>query len=277
MPFIIQNNGKPQIQSHIAFCELLNNTIPEQNQNLGELFNRMNNSIREIADVSPSALSNVNGDWYEWLIAIQAWNDFINSRVFHLAIPLPNVSGLDITSLYIPELHNLITDLKNKVQQTNVELITSNPDFVIINGDHARKILHEPQIIERISHESLFNLNSVYTSFLNSCQFENIIGYLSVKKSLRPDRRLQWSHEGSLIKALYKHIQTRKWILNPKGIRYYGMSTYLSPADIIGLRTVATHSIITVETSPDRAVDEVFVVNSLQQAQVVFDQILRND
>lgn len=274
MTFIIDNNGKPQIQSDQAFCELLNNQLPNLNKNFEELFTEMNNTVKTTANVTDNALSNVGGDWYEWLIAIQAWNDFANNSIYHLAIPLPNISGLDISSLYIPELHGLIMDLRNKVQQTNVELITSNPDFVIIDGDHARQILNPISGIQNITIASLFEISNKYTFFLNSCTFDQIIGFLSVKKSLRPDRRLQMSHEGSLIKALYKHIQTRQWIINPKGIKYYGLSTKLSPADITGLRTVATHSIISVETLPQRAVDDVFIVNSLQQAQTVFQEIL---
>lgn len=275
MTYISNNSqGKPQIQSDAAFCELLNNTIPSSATNLDSLFTQLNGVIRNVAPVTVSALSNVNGDWYEWLIAIQAWNDFANGSIHHLAIPLPNVSILDVSSFYIPELHNLITDLRNKVQLGNVELITSNPDFIIIDGDHARSILSAINPISRIDQTTLMEIINRYSFFINTCNFEQILGFLSVKKSLRPDRRLQMSHEGSLMKALYIHLQTRQWILNPKGIKYYAFSTALSPADIKGLRTVATHSITNVQTIPQRAVDDVFIVNSLQDAQTIFSQIL---
>ncbi|WP_373695840.1 Cfr10I/Bse634I family restriction endonuclease [Brunnivagina elsteri] len=38
---------------------------------------------------------------------------------------------------------------------------------------------------------------------MGKCNLKDIIGYASIKTSLRPDRRLQIPHEGSLMKAIY--------------------------------------------------------------------------
>ncbi|MFB6305931.1 MAG: Cfr10I/Bse634I family restriction endonuclease, partial [Flavobacteriales bacterium] len=115
---------------------------------------------------------------------------------------------------------------------------------------------------------------SLYRNLENSCTFEDIKGYISVKISLRPDRRLQIPHEGSLMKALYVHLQTRDWILNPSGLKYYAITTELSKDDRKALETVATHSITTVNQLPEPAVDEVLEVNSLEEAYSVFSTFL---
>ena len=68
------------------------------------------------------------------------------------------------------------------------------------------------------------------------------------------------------MKALYVHLQTRQWILKPNGLKYYAMATVVGPKDRDALKTVATHSITTVHSLPQAAVDEVYEVNSLKQA-----------
>ena len=115
-----------------------------------------------------------------------------------------------------------------------------------------------------------------YRLFEDQCELDDIKGYISVKFSLRSDRRLQMAHEGSLMKAFYTHIQTREWIINPQGIKYFAISTEIGPAGRDALKTVATHSITTVHSIPQAAVDEVFEVNTLKEANIAFRQILGN-
>lgn len=128
--------------------------------------------------------------------------------------------------------------------------------------------------IDSITIESILTIQTAYRNFEHTCDFDDIIGYVSVKTSFRPDRRLQIPHEGSLMKAIYTHLQTREWIIKPKGLLYFAIATKVGTPDRVALKTVATHSITTVHSIPQAAVDEVFEVNSLLQAQIVFDQIL---
>ena len=76
------------------------------------------------------------------------------------------------------------------------------------------------------------------------------------------------------MKATYIHLQTREWVINPRGLKYYAASTEVGDADRNALKTVATHSITNVQSLPQTAVDEVFVINSLIQANQAFDKIL---
>jgi len=76
------------------------------------------------------------------------------------------------------------------------------------------------------------------------------------------------------MKALYVHLQNREWIINPIGIKYFAAATSISEADRKGLKTVATHSITNVQSIPEAAVDEVYLLNSVDDSTAVFNEIL---
>lgn len=277
MPYIrVLDGGRSQVIKDLAFCTLLEGRLPASAKQFSTLFNEFDEAVRnEDGRITREAMSNVHGDWYEWLLAISAWNHFVSNEKSHLAILLPNIMQFDVTTLYERKLKELIIDLKEKVALvSDVQLITSNPDFVIINGDLAREILGQFSEIEEITPENLTKLERTYQLFIDKCDFEQIEGYISVKTSLRPDRRLQISHEGSLMKALYAHLQTREWITSPKGLKYYAVATRITESDRNALKTVATHSLTTVFSLPQAAVDEVYEVNTLEQATLAFSSIL---
>ncbi len=214
-------NKKIQIEKAKAFCELLNNDLPQDNKPITELLSEFDVEIRRnYSAVTMGALNNSHGDWYEWLLAIKAWNFYIDNPNSYLCLSLPKVSSFDIASLYKNDLYDLVIDLREKVQNSaEVQLVTSNPDFVLIDTQD----LDVPSIfnnrIETINEDTLQLIDNSYQNFIYACDFNSIVGYLSVKFSLRPDRRLQLAHEGSLMKAIYMHLQTRQWILSPRGFK----------------------------------------------------------
>jgi Cfr10I/Bse634I restriction endonuclease len=221
------------------------------------------------------AINRVTGAWYEWLVAIAAWNYRVANPCALIAVPLPNVSQFDVLSLYVDGLYWYVGDLRNKVNQTaGVTLITSNPDLVLISPDipDAPAVPNVP--IEQLTPANLDLLDALRVGYVGRCRFQDIRGYIGVKASLRPDRRLQLPHEGSLMKAMYAHLQTREWIFDPPPLRYYGISTEVTQADLGAMQTVATHSIVSVQTIPARAVDALFVVDSFDNANAAFEQIL---
>jgi len=283
MNFFESVGEKVQLKKDLAFCALLKNAFPEKTGKFTDLFLKFDETVKASPSESTAeaktvqgALNNAHGDWYEWLLAMTAWNLRIENPRLNLALLLPSVSSFDVSELYSRDLSDLINDLKEKVQEAaSVKLITSNPDFVIIDGKKAGALLKkELTPIKRITPEVIAKIGAAYKEFEGKCDYEDIVGYASVKVSLRPDRRLQIPHEGSLMKALYTHLQTRKWIINPKGLKYYAISAELSDPDKNALRTVATHSITSVHTVPQAAVDDVFSVNSLKEAEAAFEKIL---
>jgi Cfr10I/Bse634I restriction endonuclease len=273
--------GKYQIIANQAFCWLLDGKMPDANKLIngtslsGALLPEFDKKIRLVATVDNGALSNVHGDWYEWLIAISAWNFCCANPNAHIPLLLPNVRQFDVSKLYKPSLYNHISDLRDKVKKLGkVSLISSNPDFVIIKRTIFDAIFGEIDPVVIITPEAIHDLETRCKKLTNQCDFDDIVGYVSIKTSLRPDRRLQLSHEGSLMKALYVHLQTREWITDPKGIKYYGITTKATSADKAGLNTVATHSLTTVFSIPQPAVDDLFEINMLSQAAPVFEKIL---
>src|SRR5690625_3368408 len=268
-------DGKPQVIKDQAFCSLLGNILPSEDKSFDELFDEMDSEVYSNADVTKQAMSNVHGDWYEWLLAISAWNYCASNQSANVPLLMPNISQFDVASLYVERLFHLIQDLRKKVEDSSeVKLITSNPDFVIINRDVIDAEIGEMTEINNLTPDIISELSSKFRQFENKCDFSQIEGYIAVKKSLRPDRRVQIPHEGSLMKAIYKHLQTREWIIDPKGLKYYAMASSVSDADKNALKTVATHSITTVSSLPQAAVDDVFQIDSIQQAQEIFQRIL---
>lgn len=268
-------SGKPQIIKDKALCDLLKNQIPPIDTSIVTLMEQMDKEIIRTVDVSKGALSNAHGDWYEWLLAISAWNFCAKTPRAHVPILLPNISRFDVARLYENRLYSLIQDLRSKIEETSeVNLITSNPDFVILERSRFNQQIKDITPITRITEKTLHFLSHLYEKFPGTCHFDEIKGYIAVKTSLRPDRRLQIPHEGSLMKAIYKHLQTREWIINPTGLKYYAFSTRRTEADRKALKTVATHSITSVSSLPQAAVDEVFVIDSFREAENVWATIL---
>lgn len=270
------SNGRPQVRRAEALCSIRNNALARDNEQYSDIFDNLDDIIRNAdSRISRGALNNIHGDWYEWFLAIEAWNYCIENEFADVPFLLPNIRGFDVAALYEEDLFEYIVDLREKVEASStVQLITSNPDFVILDREVVDRVFPLTERITELTPSILSTLNSAHSNFRHECGFEDVVGYVSVKTSLRPDRRLQLSHEGSLMKALYVHLQTREWIINPPGLKYYGMSTTATDADRAGLKTVATHSITTVQSTPEPAVDELYAVNSPPQARAAFAEIL---
>lgn len=277
MAYVYENqSGKLSVDSKNAICELLSGTIPDDDKDLTELIKEMDSEIKvNYPSITQGALNNIHGRWYEWLLSIVMWNYRIDNSTDYICLNLPNISSIDCMRLYIDEYYELINDFREKVKsESDVLLITSNPDYVIIDTSKMKLDPIFDEKITKIDLNTIKLLDESYKYFLSKCDLNDLVGYISIKTSLRPDRRLQLAHEGSLMKALYVHIQTRKWLYNPQGLKYYGFAREIKPADYAALKTVATHSIITVENKPQSAVDEAFEVNSLSVAKNALKKIL---
>ena len=200
---------KSVINSAATFCAAAEK-IGIYNTQFSLIFEYAEKLIKtENPSVSVSAISNVTGDWYEWLITILGRNFATSTPSNSLLVKLPNVSSFDSTLLYQSQYAELISDFKEKLKITsNVNLVTSNPDFVIMDRALFKSNLHK---VEKITPDVLKTLEKDYTNYINSSNLGGIKGYLATKSSLRPDRRIQLLHEGSLMKAIYTHMQTRLW------------------------------------------------------------------
>lgn len=253
------NKGKVIIDTKAAFIESINGVVPKGEWNYKEHLDYIQSLVIEAdPNVTSGALSNCRGTWFEWMIAIDTYNDWCLKKHQMLLLPLPNIKQFDCATLYNEKINKYIFDLRQKLKASlDIELITSNPDFVILDTS-ALSFGFERNPIECIDVNALLHIDSLFRDFVGKCGFNDIVGYMATKTSLRPDRRLQIVHEGSLAKALYVHLQTRLWIDKPRALRYFGASLQLNEKDKRALKTVATHSITTVLSEPVKAVDECF-------------------
>ncbi|WP_417842118.1 Cfr10I/Bse634I family restriction endonuclease [Terasakiella sp.] len=268
--------GKPAIKKKEAFAKYAPEFSFDLTCSFEALLDTIDGNIKaNHPGIAQGAFNNCHGDWYEWLLAIAAWNRRIETGSKLAVYLLPNVKRFQVSDLYIPKISQYITDLKAKTVETaGVELITSNPDFVIIDTTDIDLPDYFAEPIQQVSIETLDMLEQAYEHYIGKCSFSGLYGYISVKNSLRPDRRLQIAHEGSLMKALYVHIQTREWIIAPNGLKYYAISQKATSADLRALKTVATHSITSVESIPQSAVDEAYQVSTIAEAVTAFNEIL---
>ena len=264
-------DGKVSIDSVAVFCDALQNRNPLELDSFIDFFNACEALVLSEFKATQGAINNVRGNWYEWLISIGSLH-YVEKmpNSIGLFVQLPNVRSLDYMSLYESDIYKYIEDLKQKTSARGVSLISSNPDYAIIR----RTQNNEFPDLSNIDAAAIARVDNYHKQFLGNLDFEGIIGFASIKTSLRPDRRLQLSHEGALVKAFYEHLKGRLWKVDARGLKYYGVATEVKESDIEGLRTVATHSILSVNTKPEAAVDEVFQITSGSNLSSFLDKVL---
>ncbi len=249
--------------------------MPPDETTFSEIMTQLDAKAAEIhGSVSQGGLSKSHGDWFEWILAILAWNLHVSDFPKCFAFTIPNISQFDGYKLYEDPIYSMIKHLRNELEiHSGVSLVTSNPDFVfMLPSEKVETALSNPII--NIDKQVILNLDSMYKEFIHKAKYGDIRCYASVKVSLRPDRRLQIPHEGSLTKALHVHLQTRLWQTVPSPLKYFAIAGSVTKADIQALKTVATHSITSIATMPHSAVDEVFAAKTVGDARDVLSQIL---
>jgi len=254
----INPKGEQSISASPTFCSALSSRNPLLIDDFSDVLRECERLVRSEFSPKPGAINNVRGTWYEWLISIGGFNICQKySDAKRILVPLPNVISLDYPSLYKKDVYSLIQDLKEKTAAHDVNLISSNPDYVIVTKPN-ELLLPDVSVIDA---SALKKIDDFYLKLVGTLNFADLVGFVSIKTSLRPDRRLQLSHEGALVKAFYEHLKSRLWITDAAGLKYYGVSQKVGPADIKGLKTVATHSVLSVNSVPERAVDAVIQVS----------------
>jgi hypothetical protein len=273
-PYLELKKNKIILKKIESLCNLLDGGIPKDGESFVKLFLEMDQKVKTVfPSVSTGALSNVHGDWYENLISVVAWNLSIDEGLDYVLLPIPKANSFNSWSLYSDRFSSYVVDLKEKVfKSTGARLITSNPDFAIIN----RKVFGGKVFtkIGGLEVEKLRELNNLYSSCVGLCDLDSLVGFLSVKNSMRPDRRLQICHEGSMMKSVYSHIRTREWALGVSGLKYYAATTKLTLADRNALKTVAGHTLSHVDSLPESSVDGAFSVESAGDIKKMIRKIL---
>ena len=263
------NRGELSIDSKKVFCDCLKNKNPLKLESFERFLKDCEELVRTDFQPSDGALANVRGNWYEWLFSVGSFWYKINhsAKIF---LPIPNISSFDLYSLYSEKIYGFISDLRNKTKKRGVSLISSNPDFVILKQGSVDKSI----VLDNLNVETLNLIDNFYKNYISKCDLSEIAAFVSIKTSLRPDRRLQLSHEGALTKAFFQHLKTRLWDIDVENLKYYACSMNISEADQNALKTVATHSILSVNSIPEPTVDLLSKVTNGKELESFFDSTL---
>jgi len=271
-----QRDGKPVLKPFETLVTFLSCNPLSIDEPYNEFFSKVDAEIKEKhPGVKDGALNKVHGDWYEILLALVAHNVCVEQASTVDIMLLPKSTSYDVTKLYEPRLSGYINDLRMKTESFNgVSLKASNPDFVAIDRRELSETRGTLRRIRKLGLREIKYLESKYRRYNQACSLNSLFGYLSVKTSLRPDRRYQIAHEGSLMKALYVHLQTRDWVIQPRGLRYWAAAMEASSADSDALNTVATHSLVSVQGTPEKAVDNLFIIPTPAEAKERFTEMI---
>ena len=180
-----------------------------------------------------NSLNNCHGRWSEALFALYAWNTIadINSkrkdstRYVYIKLPDRKNAASEWPSLLLEpnclnSLNEFVLDnshpIVKKSDHNQLLLIASNPDSVILKFDDAdlNKFGLPISVTSKFSSFTAMELavlDSLYIYFKDKVlPSENLVALLSVKASLRGDRRYQFIREGDNAKSILMYLYTMK-------------------------------------------------------------------
>jgi len=276
---------KARIKPALALAEVFPNSLPALDLTLDQYFHNIESHVRSVSRQiqaelaqsgrnillpSSSAFNNCRGFWFESLASALAHNT-TSTRHQHITfLFLPNILQFDFKLLLEEPSYSMLGDLERSLHASDVSLITSNPDLMILRDIPNSR---PNNMIENLSIESLRHLQTKYQELEHGVPWDCICGGVGLKTSMRPDRRLQIVHEGNISKAFFAHLQHRHW-RKDYSFKYFALcASNLSDADKEAFRTAVTHSIVDVNTTPERAVDAAFSVNNIRDLSEIFATI----
>ena len=240
---IAENNArrKPKdnvsIPSEQVLAYVYRDHLPEETDSFESIIESLKDATKEtyirhnLKEPSPAAYGNCTGRWDECICAATVWNTFAeinrrkDSEFYYVYVKLPEYRNEATRwhSLLVEPIRTVINNFDRDCTSPLIAdsghdgfiLFSSNPDAVILKfrkekiaelGVHYNFEESVTNLSENNIHmfDNMFNLlgNSVVPS-------ENLVAFLSVKSSLRSDRRYQFVHEGDSTKATLMFIATR--------------------------------------------------------------------
>lgn len=274
-----EKNQKTRIKPYIALTEVFGDSLPtgtiKENLDKLELHTKNAALAQEMMVPNSQAFSNTRGFWFEVFIAVHAWNYRIRHNLGDvLIVKMPNVSSFDFRRIFEEKTDKMLKQLEISLLKNNVRLITSNPDLLIVEQEDLTLDEHNKPI-SCLDTQSIMNAVNLYKVLENKCRWNSLKAGIGVKTSLRPDRRLQVVYEGNILKSLFAHLKMRHWSRGAT-FEYYGASSELiSGADDDALQTAATHTIVNVDSLPERAVDGLYSLLTFDDIEKMLDTIIK--
>jgi len=274
-----EGNQKPRIKPFIALSEVFGDSLPigTIKENLDKLEQHIKKAalVQGIPTPNSQAFSNTRGFWFEVFIAVHAWNYRIRKDLSNiLIVKMPNVSSFDFRKIFDDTTREMLNQLELSLRDHNVRLITSNPDLLVVQQDNL--ITEEHNVpISCLNAQNILDAVNLYKVLENQCNWNSLTAGIGLKTSLRPDRRLQVVHEGNILKSLFAHLKMRHWNREAT-FEYYGASSeIITGADDDALQTAATHTIVNVDSLPERAVDGLYSLLTFEDIDKMLGEILK--
>lgn len=277
------NAQKTNLRRENCFVAAFSGGLPPDNIRIEEIMKAMETAITQacakigLSAVNANAFNNARGSWFELLTTIKLWNLRIDQPKYHssLLVKLPNVATLKFIDLFEPRAHTMLKDLETSLSLKGVNLVTSNPDIICVANLQDMDSTSEFQTkFLNASQDSISTITNAYTKIVGKCKHDSIRFGLALKASTRPDRRLQIPHEGSILKAINAHLQTRFWDASHNVYYYAATASPITKADMEAFKTAATHSITDVNVKPMPAVDKSFYLATLSDVRKMFEECM---
>ena len=220
-------------------------------------------------------LRNARGEWLENILGMTFWNAAAEASNGHTAIvKLPNANQISFHQLFETRSREYLEELFRSLEDDDISMEMSNPDFLCVtdlSGDVARYFSNRLTM----STHAIDRLNNAYQQVIGQCHATTIPFVLTVKTSIRPDRRYQIVHEANVVKTLMAHLSGRFWNKDLYSAFYAMVAGRVSSSDRQVLRNPATYSLVQVSWQPVALVDDVFEIESIEQVQDIIQSLLR--
>lgn len=225
----VQTAAVPSIE---IMDELFHTSLPSATSSFSAIIKQLQDytkqqfSIKSTTLKQPtgSAFNNCNGRWAEYVYAAYAWdrlaalNSADDAQYIYVYVKLPNNNSDDnewislLNQDYLTSLNRLERDEHDPqvvgAGHKAFTLCSSNPDAVILKYTteeaSALRFPLDPRIpVANLAIPVMQGMDSMYGALLGTVNpHDNLQCFLSVKTSIRPDRRYQFVHEGNNIKAI---------------------------------------------------------------------------
>jgi hypothetical protein len=251
--------------------------------NIQQLLDDLEGQVRRAAQArygrsAPAKLSgglaNVRGDWLEYILGVVFWNTVANSQWETTAIlRLPSNTQLEFRELYDDQSRGYLTQLFQSLDSYDIRLTMSNPDFICVT-DLPKSITDRLRVPIRLDMESFALIENSYQKIRGMCHANSIPFAMTVKTSVRPDRRYQIVHEANVVKALVAHLGSRFWNRELYTAFYAMVANRVSESDRRVLRNPATHTLTQVSWKPVPLVDGVYEIDSVEEVVNIVKTLL---
>ncbi|WP_088890512.1 Cfr10I/Bse634I family restriction endonuclease [Leptolyngbya ohadii] len=155
---------------------------------------------------SGGSLNNCKGQWNEFSYLYSAHCSILNQREDLYIVKMGNENSIKFWQLYKPNARRRFMDFLEDLKQRDLVVRCSTPDFVLVR----RSIISTsiPYSQELFGRDLFDELKNLYKKLINRCEPEDVISFISVKTSNRPDRRYQILYEANITKLASKYIHS---------------------------------------------------------------------